>query len=70
MNTPITFILGATPNPERYSFIATALLVEKGYAVYPFGIKKGAACATPSLQSRYADLAAVKADHRVQHRDR
>ena len=41
MNSPITFILGATPNPERYSFMATALLVEKGHAVYPFGIKKG-----------------------------
>ena len=41
MKSPITFILGATPNPERYSFMATALLVEKGHAVYPFGIKKG-----------------------------
>ncbi len=41
MNTPITLILGATPNEDRYSFMATALLVEKGHAVYPFGIKKG-----------------------------
>ena len=41
MKAPITFILGATPNPERYSFMATALLVDKGHAVYPFGIKKG-----------------------------
>jgi uncharacterized protein len=41
MQTPVTLVVGATPNPERYSFLATALLEEKGYAVYPFGIKKG-----------------------------
>jgi predicted CoA-binding protein len=34
--------LGASPNSERYSFLATLLLQEKGYAVYPYGIKKGA----------------------------
>ncbi len=49
MNTPITFILGATPNADRYSFMATALLVEKGYAVYPFGIKKGEILSTPII---------------------
>lgn len=41
MNSPVTLVVGATPNPERYSFLATALLEEKGYSVYPFGIKKG-----------------------------
>ena len=41
MKAPITLVVGATPNPERYSFLATALLEEKGYEVYPFGIKKG-----------------------------
>ena len=41
MQTPLTLVVGATPNPERYSFLATALLEEKGFAVYPFGIKKG-----------------------------
>jgi predicted CoA-binding protein len=41
MQTPITLVLGASPNAERYSFLATQLLNEKGYAVYPFGIKKG-----------------------------
>ena len=41
MQTPTTLVLGASPNPERYSFLATNLLQEKGYAVYPFGIKKG-----------------------------
>jgi predicted CoA-binding protein len=41
MQAPVTLVVGATPNPERYSFLATALLEEKGFAVYPFGIKKG-----------------------------
>jgi predicted CoA-binding protein len=41
MQIPTTLVLGASPNPERYSFLATNLLLEKGYAVYPFGIKKG-----------------------------
>lgn len=41
MQTPATLVLGASPNPERYSFLATNLLHEKGYTVYPFGIKNG-----------------------------
>ena len=41
METPITLVLGASPNPERYSYLATNLLHEKGYQVYPFGIKPG-----------------------------
>ena len=49
MKSPITLILGATPNADRYSFMATALLVEKGHAVYPFGIKKGDILTTPII---------------------
>ncbi len=41
MQTPVTLVLGASPNPERYSFLATNLLNDKGYQVYPFGVKKG-----------------------------
>jgi predicted CoA-binding protein len=41
MKKPLTLVVGASPNPERYSFLATALLKEKGFEVYPFGIKKG-----------------------------
>jgi predicted CoA-binding protein len=41
MQTPTTLVLGASPNHDRYSFLATNLLNEKGYNVYPFGIKKG-----------------------------
>ena len=41
MQTPVTLVLGASPNPERYSFLATNLLNDKNFKVYPFGIKKG-----------------------------
>ena len=41
MEKPITLIVGASPNPERYSHMATLLLKEYGHAIYPFGIKKG-----------------------------
>lgn len=41
MKTPVTLVLGASPNPDRYSFLATNLLHEKGLFVYPYGIKKG-----------------------------
>jgi predicted CoA-binding protein len=41
MKTPVTLVLGASPNSDRYSFLATCLLHEKKYEVYPFGIKKG-----------------------------
>lgn len=41
MKNPITLVVGASPNPERYSYMATSLLKEYGHEVYPFGIKKG-----------------------------
>ena len=49
MTSPVTLVVGATPNPERYSFLATALLAEKGFSVYPFGIKKGFINSTPII---------------------
>jgi len=36
-----TLILGASPNPERYSNKATLMLSEKGHAVFPVGLRKG-----------------------------
>jgi len=36
-----TVVLGATPNPERYAFLATTKLVKYGHEVVPLGIKKG-----------------------------
>lgn len=41
MKSPVTLVVGASPNAERYSFLATSLLDENGISVYPFGIKKG-----------------------------
>jgi predicted CoA-binding protein len=34
-------VIGASPNPSRYSFIATEMLTEYGHEVYPYGIRKG-----------------------------
>lgn len=36
-----TVVLGASSNPERYSYMATAKLKTYGHKVYPVGIKKG-----------------------------
>jgi predicted CoA-binding protein len=36
-----TLVLGASTNPERYSYMATAKLKAYGHKVYPVGIKKG-----------------------------
>lgn len=40
MNKP-TAIIGASPNPERYSYLATVKLKKHGHTVYPIGIKAG-----------------------------
>jgi predicted CoA-binding protein len=36
-----TAIIGATPNPSRYAYIAAQMLVEHGIEIVPIGIKKG-----------------------------
>ena len=36
-----TVILGASENPERYSFKATRMLKQKGHPVIPVGIRAG-----------------------------
>jgi len=36
-----TVVLGASPNPERYSYRAVIALLNKGYEVVPIGIKPG-----------------------------
>jgi len=40
MNKP-TVIIGASPEPSRYSFMATARLKKHGHTVYPVGLRKG-----------------------------
>jgi uncharacterized protein len=36
-----TLILGATPNPERYAYLAAEKLVRYGHEIVPVGIKQG-----------------------------
>jgi predicted CoA-binding protein len=36
-----TLVLGATPNPDRYSFMATTMLREYGHDVVAFGLRQG-----------------------------
>ncbi|MEO6038098.1 MAG: CoA-binding protein [Saprospiraceae bacterium] len=36
-----TVVLGATPNPARYAYLATQRLARYGHEVVPVGIKKG-----------------------------
>jgi len=50
MQTSVTMVLGASPNPERYSYMASVMLLEKGYAIYPYGIKEGMIQSLPILQ--------------------
>jgi hypothetical protein len=37
-----TVVIGASTNPERYSYKAVNMLLQYKYEVVPFGIKKGA----------------------------
>jgi len=37
-----TLIIGATPNPGRYAYIAANMLTAKGHNIINVGIKKGA----------------------------
>ena len=36
-----TVVLGASPNPRRYSYLATIGLIDAGFKVIPVGIKDG-----------------------------
>jgi predicted CoA-binding protein len=51
MQSSVTMVLGASPNPERYSYMATEMLLQKGHTVYPFGIKAGMIQSLPILQA-------------------
>ena len=39
-----TLVVGASPNPDRYSFKATERLADHGHEVFPFGIRNGTIC--------------------------
>lgn len=36
-----TIVLGATPNPARYAYLATMRLAQRGHEVIPVGIRAG-----------------------------
>ncbi len=36
-----TVVMGATPNPERYAYLATQRLAKYGHEVVPVGLRKG-----------------------------
>jgi predicted CoA-binding protein len=36
-----TLVLGASPKPDRYGFIATKMLADYKHEVVPFGIRRG-----------------------------
>jgi predicted CoA-binding protein len=40
-NNKITAVIGASPNPDRYSYKAMISLQSHGYTAFPIGIKKG-----------------------------
>lgn len=46
-----TLIMGASPNPSRYGFIATAMLTEYKHPVIPYGIKRGDINGIPVLNT-------------------
>jgi len=48
-NTKKTVIIGATPNPSRYAFIAAGMLNEYNHEIVPVGIKKGEVYGKPIL---------------------
>lgn len=50
MQSSVTMVLGASPNSERYSYMATVMLLEKGHAIYPYGIKEGMIQSLPIVQ--------------------
>jgi len=52
MSSKKTVIIGATPNPDRYAFLAAERLNKHGHAIIPVGIKKGDVFGKPILNLR------------------
>lgn len=53
-----TLVLGASTNPDRYSYKATVQLHKKGHEVLPVGIKKGEILGVPIANDtpQYKDI--------------
>jgi uncharacterized protein len=47
-----TLVVGATPNPSRYAFIATKMLNDYNHDIVLLGIKKGQVLGKPILDIR------------------
>lgn len=45
-------VLGASDNPERYSFKAVNMLMDHGHEVFPVGIRKGVINGIPIIHSK------------------
>jgi uncharacterized protein len=43
-------VLGASPNPARYSHVAVKVLLQAGYDVIPIGIKEGVIKGVPIIR--------------------
>ncbi len=56
-----TLVIGASENPERYSYKAINSLVEKGHPVYALGLKSGnvAGIEFDTEQKNYTDVDTV-----------
>lgn len=50
-----TLVLGASPNPARYGYLATEMLQSYHHEVVPYGIKKGEIGGTAIVNSLPAD---------------
>lgn len=51
-----TLVLGASPDPSRYSYLATLRLSEHGHTVYPLGVRDGKIGEHDILNSRQEDF--------------
>jgi predicted CoA-binding protein len=47
-----TVIIGASPNPSRYAFLAADMLTSYGHEIVPVGIRKGEVSGKPILDLR------------------
>lgn len=47
-----TLILGATPNPDRYAYLAAKKLVKNGHEIINVGIKTGEVAGQPILNGQ------------------
>ncbi len=48
----LTMVVGASPNPSRYSYKAVHRLLEEGHEVVPIGIKRGSVAGIDILDIR------------------